>query len=396
MWFGGWIPDTFYGTALLIIQMAFPVAGTCGDGSVSMASAPERHHSQIDGLRAIAVMAVLVTHFWLPQSHAGHWGVRLFFVISGFLITGILLNNRFRQDAGERGAIMLAFYKRRALRIFPAFYFALFIVLIARIEGVARTLPFHALYASNILAAYRDDWAPWVTAHLWSLSVEEQFYLVWPAFMLFLPRRILPVFLIAVTILSIVFKEICFQIDPDGVDQYVLMPAAIDAMAVGAILANLTPLFGASEEAIRRVSRVLLALSFVIVPLIAFGQLAHLPWSVVDFLAVIPMGYLVLASSLGMTGVAGRMLNNPVLRYLGKISYGIYLWHLFACALLFKFVPPFLAMAADPGPIQFFGAGSVTIVIAALSWHFLESPLNALKRHIPYRRRAVQAAATVS
>ena len=135
----------------------------------------------------------------------------------------------------------------------------------------------------------------------------------------------------------------------------------------------------------------LLALSLVIVPLIAFGQLAYLPWSIVDFLAVIPMGYLVLASSLGMTGVAGRTLNHPALRYLGKISYGIYLWHLFACALLFKFVPPFLSVAADPGPVQFFGAGSLTIIIAALSWHFLESPLNALKRHIPYAKRAVGA-----
>jgi len=365
-----------------------------GDKLAFKASQADRHDDQIDGLRAIAVSGVLFSHFWLPQSHAGHWGVRLFFVISGFLITRILLANRFGEGS-ERSSVLFAFYARRVLRIFPAYYFVLLVGVLAGIEGVLKTLPFHALYASNLLFAYRDNWAPWPTSHLWSLSVEEQFYILWPAFMLFLPRGALPAFLLVAIGLSVLFKAICFQLDPDGLDQYVLMPAAIDAMALGGILSNLSSLFGLSERGVRQVARIMLALSLIIVPCMAFGIWGHLPWAVYEFLATIPMGYLVLASSLGIPGMFGKILRTPVVRYVGKISYGIYLWHFFLLALLFKFVPPFSAVAADPGPVQFFLGGSMTIAIAALSWHFLESPVNALKRSFPYRKRMVHLQASV-
>lgn len=131
---------------------------------------------QLDGLRAVAVSMVLYAHFLAADgSHLGHLGVRLFFVLSGFLITRLLLDAR---DAArfEPATALKSFYARRALRIFPPYFAVLAAVFFLDLERSKEVMAWHALYLSNFWYALQNEWTPWVLCHTWSLSIEEQFY----------------------------------------------------------------------------------------------------------------------------------------------------------------------------------------------------------------------------
>lgn len=349
----------------------------------------ERHDPQIDGLRAIAVIAVLYSHYWNPDSDAGSLGVRLFFVISGFLISRILLAQRFAAEDVDRGRVARAFYARRALRIFPAYYLVLFVAVAAGVEGMADTWPWHAFYASNLLFTWTGAWDPWPAAPFWTLAVEEQFYLVWPAFMLWLPRRRLAPFLICAILGSLVFKEVWGRFHPFSLGHYILMPAAIDALAAGAILSSLGLLFGVQAGAEQRLSRWLAVASVVALVLVLTGVVEAVPAVVpTDVSLLLPLCWIVFAASRGLPGLAGRVLGNPALRYLGRISYGIYLWHFIVLALLLQYVPAFGQISPAPGAVRFLCVGALDIGVAALSWHLLEKPINRWKRNAPYRARS--------
>src|SRR5262249_15573796 len=158
---------------------------------------------QLDGLRAFAVGAVLIHHFFKPARIGGVdfalLGVWLFFVLSGFLITGILLRLRDQVDHSgyPSGFALRQFYIRRFLRIFPLYYSVLFMAATIDLGDVRDTILWHLAYISNYLFATRQDWGS-ITAHFWSLSVEEQFYILWPVLILFAPRRLLLKLIISV------------------------------------------------------------------------------------------------------------------------------------------------------------------------------------------------------
>ena len=139
-------------------------------------------------------MAVMFDQFYGRQNGHylpwGEWGVQLFFVLSGFLITGILLRCRGDEDAGGKISRMRQFYVRRFLRIFPLFYAVLFAAALLNIRPVRETLLWHVSYLSNLQMALAGGWSGPVS-HFWSLAVEEQFYLLWPCLILFLPRKYL-------------------------------------------------------------------------------------------------------------------------------------------------------------------------------------------------------------
>jgi peptidoglycan/LPS O-acetylase OafA/YrhL len=148
--------------------------------------------AQLDGLRAVAVGAVMLQHFWLGAGlfDFGAMGVRLFFVLSGFLITGILLKSRELLDSGEqRPSFALGrFYIRRFLRIFPLYYAVLLAAWLLRLWGTRGEMGWHLAYLTNVDLFLRGRWWGDIS-HFWSLAVEEQFYLVWPLVILLAPRR---------------------------------------------------------------------------------------------------------------------------------------------------------------------------------------------------------------
>src|SRR6185295_3788466 len=172
-------------------------------------SAPGAHMDALDGLRGLAIVLVLLVHFvgddtphgtlerWATRlANYGTWGVDLFFVLSGFLITGILY------DSKTKAHYFRNFYVRRTLRIFPLYYgvlFALFVLLpvvpLAYPSGLSESLGHQAWlwsYASNLYVSLKGTWAalPYVS-HFWSLAVEEHFYLVWPIVVLAFAKRTL-------------------------------------------------------------------------------------------------------------------------------------------------------------------------------------------------------------
>ena len=332
---------------------------------------------QLDGLRAVAVVCVMVFHFipWVDRyAPLGTMGVRLFFVLSGFLITGILLAWR-----GQPLDVALkSFYARRALRIFPLFYFVLVAAAALNIGPVRDTFAWHATYLSNAYFYLRGDWHGSVS-HLWSLAVEEQFYLVWPLLILCAPER----WLRPVIVAMIGIAPVSRLLFPDPMDS-VLPTSCLDSLGLGALLAINAPAphkgvpyrMGVSGRI--AVSGGALAIVMLSLRYVGLGGQYHTVG--LDFGVSLLSVWLVSRAAGGFAGVTGRLLSSPPMMSVGRISYGLYVYHGFTPYLLGRYVPGFVTMAE---PVRVVMLTSVTALIALASWHWLERPFLRLKPHPP-------------
>ena len=363
---------------------------------------PLRHMVQLDALRAFAVGLVLFYHFWRPARQSVHFGgigVRVFFVLSGFLITGILLQSRKRLDSGETaaGIAIRRFYIRRFLRIFPLYYLALAIAWYGNVYGARPGMLWHVSYLSNVYfflenASQPGHWGGHV-AHLWSLAVEEQFYLVWPWVILFAPRRWLPRIVLGVVALGPLFRLVVFSMT--GNDLTSILPLGnIDSLGLGAYLAmTVAPEF-ASLPQVRPIGPAALwagVLLFAAHQAVGDTDGSSLFRIVAFDLAVaLAAVWVVARAAQGLGGVAGTILEFAPLRYIGTISYGIYVYHLMLPDLLPQVArrlghPHLLARLGDQTVwyLLFYSAASVGV--AAVSWHCFEGPINRLKGRFEYR-----------
>ena len=208
--------------------MSVTPLGALGEGS-------GEHLDQLDTLRAFAVTAVLIRHFWpelQPGLDLGARGVHLFFALSGFLITGILLRSRaLVEDSGRgSGLAIRRFYIRRFLRIFPIYYLVLAVTWALGVPDVRSGMVWHLAYGSNVLFAIQNRW-PQTTSHLWSLSVEEQFYLIWPLLMFLVPRRQLGTAVLAFIFAGPLFRMAGYFAGLNWIALQVLLPASFDTEA---------------------------------------------------------------------------------------------------------------------------------------------------------------------
>jgi peptidoglycan/LPS O-acetylase OafA/YrhL len=336
-------------------------------------------------LRALSVAAVAWSHwsaYWFPASSIpwAEFGVETFFVISGFLITGILLDNR---SAISKPLVLKQFYARRFLRIFPLFYATLFIAFIFQAGSVSQSWYWHASYLSNVYF-YIWGWQGQLS-HFWSLAVEEQFYLFWPLLMIFIPGRcLLPAILISIGVAPL-FETVMgsfYSGHSPPVSAHVLMPSCMDALGMGALLA-----YGVRNKfPMKRLAlRLLLA-----------GSLGCALWGFSTTFKPIArlaedciLGWLVYSAASGFRGPVGWFLECPPMNYLGKISYGLYVIHNFAasiCASLLLLFgnPAWLAKLYDIPVLRILAFAGLTIGLAACSWHGFEKPINSLKRKFPY------------
>ena len=391
-----------------------PVAASEVDANPWGSYSPIEHRSEkrpsavhlpgLDGVRAIAVLMVIVHHALYLSAHRtlaqnilrhvtgqGWVGVDLFFVLSGFLITGILMDVQVRKHA------LRNFYLRRVLRIVPVYVtFLLFSLWIAPIAGIltaAETTQLHQTqlwfwtYSVNLLIALHT-WsaASFPVVHLWSLAVEEQFYILWPLAALMLTPRALK----RAAIACIIGAEICraFSIlhGWGGQFNYVMLPARMDSLAAGAFLACAYREPALWERVLRARRGLLIASCLTLIAIIAYRHtIANQEplEQLVAFPALVALASMVIASAAGNVG----WLANRGLRFVGKISYGMYVWHVMVIRAITNLIPsPELESAHalwwDYG-ILVFGTIVITILIAMLSWYIIELPILRLKRLVP-------------
>jgi len=343
---------------------------------------------QLDGLRTLAVFLVMV-HHWMPKSitrgiHWGGVGVDLFFCLSGFLITGILLNCRSYIDEGEQslGYTVRQFSLRRIVRIFPLYYLVLALTL-PFLDVTGTTQASLWTYTYNVhggLAGNLDG----VISHFWSLAVEEQFYLMWPWVVLAAPKRFLPHVLCFTIAIGPLTRFALLSSDVPVEAVRTLTPACFDTLGLGSLLAWLVHRRGLARVARGRWASVLLALGLPLFLTGAWLQLGRRPaseletWRVMITSTRAPLlAWLVLRSAHGFGGALGRLLSSGPMVYLGRISYGLYVYHAFALLLPGKSLHPLLRLALW---------GAATVAVASVSWHLFESRINGLKDRFPYRR----------
>jgi peptidoglycan/LPS O-acetylase OafA/YrhL len=316
-------------------------------------------------VRALAVLVVLAHHTGPARAvrGLGDAGVTCFFTLSAYLITGILL----RTDAPV-WTTLRAFYSRRALRIFPAYYLLLAVLLGANIPELRATWGWHAAYLSNWFFVAIGRWPPAV-GHFWTLAIEEQFYICWPWVVLLVPRQHLGRVCLALVAVGLVTRA--WLVAPLGALCGVPTIAALDPLALGAWLAW-------SRARVRWPVALVgygLALSAGPVGGTVYGRVAG------------PFGIALLSAWAIDAAARGRLpalFGRPMLQYIGAISYGIYLWHVPIAWTLLRLRGDDPLMP-DRGSVRDFAIVlALTVVIASLSWFALERPLNGLKRFAPY------------
>ncbi len=333
---------------------------------------------QIDGLRFFAVFAVLCVHWHWYGSYLcdlttlGSRGVDLFFAISGFLITLGLI--RSKESGKNTGDNLYKFYIRRFLRIFPVYYLTVFILFIVWHDRMASTIWWYVLYLANFFSIKTQDWG--VAGHFWSLSVEEQFYFVWPFIILFIPNKRLPIIIISSILLSLSVKS--YWVFNSFPFWYIYMHplAALDILALGGLLAYLYHFHPNNLKKLIYQPIVAIIIIFQVALVIYIRKVSALSF-IHDICIRTSFGifsiWLIGRAVFGFSGAIGYILENSVLRYIGKISYAIYLFHPFVPKLLY-----WVSLPANEN-IRFAIYFIITVTLASLSWYLFERPILQFK-----------------
>ncbi|HEU5153364.1 MAG TPA: acyltransferase, partial [Gemmatimonadales bacterium] len=294
-------------------------------------------------------------------------------------------------DAGRgTGLAIRRFYIRRFLRIFPIYYLVLAVTWAVGIADVRSGMVWHLAYGSNILFAIQGVWSP-TTSHLWSLSVEEQFYLIWPLLIFLVPRRHLRTVIVAFILVGPLFRVMGYLGGLNWVALQTLLPASFDSLGAGAWLAWIYAAPSAEtlqyREQVDRMALLAVPVALVTWFTSATGWLPRAEWLRLAFetTAWAFLGVWVIdRAARGVGGTAGRVLSFKPLVYLGRISYGVYLIHLFVPDLLYLVTTSTNLPYPATAPQAFLVFSAISIALAAISWHWYEGPINRLKRRFPY------------
>jgi peptidoglycan/LPS O-acetylase OafA/YrhL len=360
----------------------------------------------LDAIRGIAILLVMMRHFLAEPAVAhlppllaeligfGWSGVDLFFVLSGFLITGNLLRHRGSAHYYRN------FYARRTLRIFPLYYAVLcFVFLVVarfswfepeRVRYAVEHQLWLWLYATNLLIVKNSGYILASINHFWSLAIEEHFYLVWPAVVAGFSGRSLRRVILLVIGAAFLIRCACLVVAPTSPAAYVLTPCRMDSLAFGAMLACLVRDVGLQQVA--RYARPLGGACALVIASIGIwrGTLAPADHMMLSIgVTIIALGYsaaIVSAVAAPPSSLLGRLVSLRVLRFFGKYAYGLYVFH-FPLHILFKRWLPFerlrellgsaeLAMLAHSASV-----GAASVLAALLSWHLYEKHFLTLKRY---------------
>ncbi len=358
-----------------------------------MTSASRRIPS-LDGLRAISITLVIVSHLLGTRGFPvgpramgaigdfGYLGVRVFFVISGYLITSLLLAEHARTSTVS----LRGFYARRAWRIFPAFYTFVAAMCLSGLLGSLVLRSGDLVSALTYTMNYHYE-RSWELGHLWSLSIEEQFYLVWPAlFLLGGPRRVVPIS-VAMIIVAPFLRALAWFVAPYPDD--VIMeayPCVMDSIAAGCLLAALRTRLDGHAVYLRCLRSPL----FLVVPvLVAIANLPvrhPAPQYTVSITAMnIGVALIVDRCVRFPDDWIGRILNWSPLVWLGTLSYSLYLWQE-------PFLNHYAKSQANTFPLNLILACSCALA----SYYLVEVPFLAWRDRRAQARRAAAAAVTAA
>lgn len=322
------------------------------------------YRSDIDGMRAIAVVAVIFFHAgFLPN---GYLGVDMFFVISGFLITGII----YRGIIADKFSIF-DFYDRRIRRIIPlatfislvALVIGIFVMLPDDLENLAESVVATSFFGNNILQAittrnYWDvvnEYKPLM--HTWSLAIEEQYYFLYP-FLFLLLRKRKKLFLPAIILLA-TLSYILFLMPFEHYQKFYYLPFRFFELATGGVLAII-------------MNKKVVVYRFTVIPIILIFLLFYVDLSFLSNELLITLTVLLSAIILGsansVSPISKAIMENKVFIYIGRISYSLYMWH----QLLFAFGRYFVFENLTLGPT--FILVALTFILSALTYEFIEQP----------------------
>ena len=344
-----------------------------------------KHISQLDGLRGIAIALVLVAHATHPFTHVplfndwlsqyGSLGVQIFFVLSGFLITGILLRSK------EHERYLSTFFIRRGLRIYPLYYAVLLFVIASHTvhqHGV-HWWPY-ALYISNLVYGHQTQPAP--LGPVWSLAVEEQFYVVWP----FIVSRLSLKHLEQLCLL-IIASSVVLRLTGSLNGHNTLMQ--MDALAAGAWIA-------CRPDMQMRLLRIAVPLA-LLMPLELSASSPKLA-ATSQTLQVFSSAAL-LIWTLDNASLPARLFNIGPLRYVGMVSYGLYLLHSFIFALFLR-TPVATGVVASGSLLRACACivleSAVAVALASVSFFLFEKPLLRLKDRFKVGAFTTQRRATIA
>lgn len=326
----------------------------------------------LDGVRAIAVLGVIASHSGLIG--LGWLGVDIFFGLSGYLITGILLDARNATD--DARAFFVPFYMRRALRILPLAW--VFAILVAAWRGEWDGIWWYIGYLVNWLPASPP---PGDLGHYWSLAVEEQFYLIWPAFVFLASPRALWRITIAAIGFNVSLRFGVSMWTPEWATPQFLDLATFaraDTLLVGALLAQHERVHGFGAGA--RWAFPLAALSAVTIVGIRLMERQEL-WPMLTYNLKWPViAFGVGAGLVWVLTRPPRFLEWGWMVWIGKVSYGVYVIHAIFGQWLHDTFP------LEQAPLIFAIQVGLTLPLAALSWYAFEAPILKLKRHWPMPR----------
>ncbi len=363
---------------------------------------PQGHIIQLDGLRFIAVALVLIAHLTSTTLPLGELGVTMFFVLSGFLISRILMKSRDKVQ-GQPGGFnkyLKKFLIRRTIRIFPVYYLTLFILFLLGESEVHEFWPWLVLYGTNVYMASHEAWMGSVD-HLWSLAVEEQVYIFFPFLIFFVPKNWLKTVFIGLGILAVLLRCYFYFTGKSWIVSYVSMATCLDSFAFGGIMGWLqlykTAVFNRifSKTWLVIVGLLFWFLVYFASKYIEFHTDPSERYNLVKvaldrFAASVFCFFLIGKAVLGFGGGMAIFLENRISVYFGKISYGIYLYHNFVynhyhsgpnhpVERFFKKAYTLYPVLGETPFFQLIVVSSLTVLVASISWHFYEKPINALK-----------------
>lgn len=345
----------------------------------------------LDGFRAIAAICVLLVHSHFVCFKALWIGVPMFFVLSGFLITRILVQNK-----GAKNYFRV-FYFKRSLRIFPIYYLTLlFCIFWGHYSKADLTqTAYYALYLQNFLIASQlpPEFCAGLMRHSWSLSIEELFYLIWPLVVFMLDKKIIVRLSLTLVIANVLFKLLYVVINYEPSDEPFLMLSLfgnLDGLMIGSLLGvlSLNPYSFIYSKVVGKIF-LFCSLLFFAVLVINYLPLTNnkvyyffkiLLSSVAAILSFFGIA-LIIANPIKQSSCFSFLASTPMV-FIGKISYGLYLYH----NIVYRMVDSIIYHFQFPVNMLFTFTLqlSTTFILAILSWNFIEKPLLGLKHRMHY------------